>query len=143
MSPNEINIDTEYQCKRVLDLIGFKSKVNNRVAEHFEDRSIKALSFRKFMDFFLPPASDDYRTREKFYLSIPILKQPQFGPYLFDSALLTMTEAQLGSAFRSEWSSRIYSLKLIELRYCPANKASLKKMKKPAKIIPMYKFVKY
>ncbi len=142
-SPGEINIDTKYSYKKILELIVFQTRVKNRVTEYFEDHRIKELSFRNFMDLFLPPASDAYRTREKFYLSIPILKQPQFGPYLFDSALLTLTEAQLGSSFRSEWSSRIYSLKLIELRYCPANKASLKKKKKPAKIIPMYKFVKY
>jgi len=131
---HEFDIDIKYPYKKTLVWIGFQTRVGNRVEEYLADHKIEELTFRKLMDLFLPPVSDDYITREKFYLSIPILNQPQFGPYLFDSALLTMTEAKLGSAFRSEWSSRIYSLKLIELRYCPANKATLKKMKKPAKI---------
>jgi len=124
--PHGIDIDMKYPYKKILAWIGFKTKVRNRVEEYFEDRGIEELNFRKFMGLFLPPASDDYITRGKFYLSIPILKQPQFGPYLYDSALLTLSEAKLGKAFRLEWMSRIYSLKLLELRHCSANKTVLK-----------------
>lgn len=124
-SSHEINIDIKYPYKKILTWIGFKTKVGNRVEEYFEDHRVEELSFRKFMGLFLPPGSDQYKTKNKFYLSIPILKQPQFGPYLYDSALLTLSEAKLGKAFRLEWMSRIYSLKLLELRHCPANKAIL------------------
>ena len=72
---------------------------------------------------FLPPASKIHKSKYEFWVNIPILKQPQFGPYLYNSALLTLTEIELGAAFRAEWMLRIYSLKLHELRHCPANKA--------------------
>jgi hypothetical protein len=75
------------------------------------------------MDLFLPPASKHHKTESEFCSSIPILNQPQFGIYLYDSALLTLTEAELGPAFTEEWMLRICSLKLHELRHCPANKA--------------------
>jgi len=141
--PEDIDINIKYPYKKILELIVFQTRVKNRVTEYFEDHRIKELSFREFMGLFLPPVSDEQITHDKFYLSIPMLNQRQFGPYMFDSALLALTEAQLGPAFRSEWSSRIYLLKLLELRHCPANKATLKKMKKPAKIVPFYKFVQY
>ena len=77
------------------------------------------------MGLFLPTASNHHKSETEFWPNIPILRQPQFGIYLYDSALLTLTEADLGSAFRAEWVQRIYSLKLHELRHSPANKKRL------------------
>ncbi|OQY13108.1 MAG: hypothetical protein B6I31_01785, partial [Desulfobacteraceae bacterium 4572_19] len=70
------------------------------------------------------PASKSYKSEYDFWVNIPILKQPQFGSYLYDSALLTLTEIELCGAFKTEWMQRIYSLKLHELRHKPANKSN-------------------
>jgi hypothetical protein len=68
------------------------------------------------MDLFLPAAFSGYS-------NIPILRQPQFGKYCYQSALLTLCDAKLGTACRTEWASRIYALKVWELRRSPANRA--------------------
>jgi hypothetical protein len=51
-----------------------------------------------------------------------ILEQPQCGPYLNVSALLTLAEADLGPALRAEEAVRLDRLKLYELGERPANK---------------------
>jgi hypothetical protein len=116
------NIDDKRPYEPLVDLIGFQTKPGNRIKDYLKSHGILELSLRDLMDLFLPPASNAYITEDAFWLSIPILKQPQFGPYLYDSALLSLTEAELGAEFRSEWMLRIYSLKLHELRHRPANK---------------------
>ena len=64
---------------------------------------------------FLPPLSEPFLDFGDFWRHIPVLDQPQFGPYLHDSALVTLTDADLGTAFQSEWAARLDRLKLYEL----------------------------
>ncbi len=116
------DIDVKLHHETLVDLIGFQTKAGNRIKDYLVTHGMLELTIRDLMDLFLPPASDVYISEDGFWLSIPILKQPQFGPYLYDSALLSFTEAELGDVFRSEWMLRIYSLKLHELKHCPANK---------------------
>ena len=116
------DIDVKCSSEQLIDLIGFQTKAGNRIKDYLNDHGIMALSLRELIDLFLPPASNTHKSEYEFRVNIPILKQPQFGPYLYDSALLTLTEAELGAAFRAEWMLRIYSLKLHELKHCPANK---------------------
>ncbi len=46
---------------------------------------------------------------------------------------IMLTEIELGAAFRAEWMLRIYSLKLHELRHCPANIAFERDRDKPCR----------
>lgn len=115
-------IDVKWPSEELVDLIGFRTKAGNRIKDYLMDQGMAKMSLRELMDLFLPPASNAHKSEHEFWVSIPLLKQPQFGPYLYDLALLTLTEAELGEAFRAEWMLRIYSLKTHELRHCPANK---------------------
>ena len=117
------NIDVKWPSEKLVDSIGFRTKAGNRIKDYLSDHGIVKLSLRELIDLFLPPTSNIHKSEYEFWVNIPILKQPQFGPYLYDSALLTLTEVELGAAFRAEWMLRIYSLKLHELRHRPANKA--------------------
>jgi len=121
---NEINnIDVKWPSEKLVDSITFRTKAGNRIKEYLINSGIVELSLRRFMDLFLPPASKIYKSEYDFWVNIPILKQPQFGHYLYDSALLTLTEIELCGTFKTEWMQRIYSLKLHELRHKPANKS--------------------
>jgi hypothetical protein len=86
-----------------------------------EQRGIETLSLRELMDLFLPPSSEPLLDFTDLWRRIPILEQPQFGPYLHDSALLTLTEADLGPSFRAEWAVRLDWLKLYVLGERSAN----------------------
>lgn len=116
------DIDVRWPSEKLVDSTGFPTKAGNRIKDYLKDHGIVKLSLRELIDLFLPPASNIHKSEYAFWVNIPILKQPQFGPYLYDAALLTMTEVELGAAFRAEWMLRIYSLKLHELRHLPANK---------------------
>ncbi len=116
------DIDVKWPSEKLVDSIGFQTKAGNRIKDYLNDHGIVKLSLKELIDLFLPPASNIHISEYEFWVNIPILKQPQFGPYLYDSALLTMTEVELGAAFRAEWMLRIYSLKLHELKHLPANK---------------------
>lgn len=116
------DIDVKWPSEELVDSIGFRTKAGNRIKDSLNDHGIVELNLRELIDLFLPPASSTHKSEYEFWVNIPILKQPQLGPYLYDSALLTLTEAELGAAFRGEWMLRIYSLKLHELRHRPANK---------------------
>jgi hypothetical protein len=121
--PTTNDINVKWPSENLVELIGFRTKAGNRIKDYLNDHGIVKLSLREFIDLFLPPASNIFKSKYEFWVAIPILKQPQFGPYLYDSALLSLTEAELGAAFRAEWMQRIYSLKLHELRHRPANKS--------------------
>ena len=123
------DIDAKWPSENLVDSIGFRTKAGNRIKDYLNDHGMVKLSLRELIDLFLPPASNIHKSEYELWVNIPILKQPQFGPYLYDSALLTMTEVELGAAFRAEWMLRIYSLKLHELRHLPANK----RFKQPTK----------
>jgi hypothetical protein len=121
--PATNDIDVKWRSENLIESIAFRAKAGNRIKDYLNDHGIVKISIREMMDLFLPPASEIFKSEYEFWVDVPILKQPQFGPYLYDSALLTLTEAELGSAFRAEWMQRIYSLKLHELRHQPANKS--------------------
>jgi hypothetical protein len=87
-----------------------------------EQRGIEALSLRELMDVFLPPPSEPLLDFTDLWRRIPILDQPQCGPYLHDLALLTLAEADLGLALRAEWAVRLDRLKLYKLGERPTNK---------------------
>ena len=117
------DIDVKWPAEMVVDYIGFQTKAGNRIKDYLNQQGYLKISLRELMSLLLPPASCTYRSDEDFWRSIPIFRQPQFGPYLYDSALLTLTEGDFGAAFKAEWMKRIYSLKLHELRHLPANKS--------------------
>jgi len=48
------------------------------------------------MNLFLPAAPFE---KLDHYSDVPMSRQPQFGKYLYDSALLSLCDAKLGSAF--------------------------------------------
>lgn len=116
------DLDRPWPVTLLLNAIGFPSRVRGRVEEYLEGKKIRNLSLREFMDLFLPAATEPPLDEvDQFWMSIPILRQPQFGPYLHDSALLTMTEAAMSQGFKIEWAMRICRLMLYELRERPAN----------------------
>ncbi len=129
--PDTNDIDVKWPSGKLVESIGFQTKAGNRIKDYLNDHGIVKLSLRELIDLFLPPASNIFKSEYEFWVDIPILKQPQFGPYLYDSALLTLTEVELGAAFRAEWMLRIYSLKLHELRHRPPNKALERDREKP------------
>ncbi len=117
------DLDKPWPARLLLDAIGFLQRVRGRVEDYLESRNIRNLSLRDLMDLFLPAAFEPpFDESAQFWMGIPILRQPQFGPYLHDSALLTMTEAAMSQAFKAEWAMRICRLMLYELRERPANK---------------------
>ena len=116
------DIDVKWPSEELVDSIGFQIKAGNRIKEFLKEHRIEEITLRGLSDLFLPSSSKEYKTEDEFWISIPILRQSQFGPYLYDSALLTLTESDLCTTFRTEWMLRIYSLKLHELRNKPANK---------------------
>jgi hypothetical protein len=125
------DIDVKWPSENLVESIGFRTKAGNRIKDYLNDHGIVKLSLRALISLFLPPASNIFKSKYEYWVDIPILKQPQFGPYLYDAALLSLTEAELGAAFRAEWMQRIYSLKLHELRHRPANKALERDREKP------------
>ncbi len=127
---NSNNLDVRWPSQLLLDAVGFPARVRGRVEDYLKERGMEELSLRELMGLFLPSASEPIAEFSAFWLHVPILRQPQFGPYLYDSALLTLTEADMGPAFSSEWASRIFKLKLYELREAPANKRLQQNAKK-------------
>ena len=119
---NSNNLDARWPSRSLLDAIGFQTKVRGRVEDYMEQHGIEALSLRELMDLFLPPSSEPLLDFTDLWRRIPILDQPQFGPYLHDSALRTLTEVDLGLAFRAEWAARLDRLKLYILGERSANK---------------------
>ncbi len=120
---NTNDLDKPWPATILLDAIGFLPRVRGRVEDYLERQNIQSLSLRELMDLFLPAALDPpFDEVAQFWMSIPILRQPQFGPYLHDSALLTMTETSMSEEFKIEWAMRICRMMLYELRRRPANK---------------------
>jgi hypothetical protein len=61
--------------------------------------------FEELMDVFLPPPSEPLLDCTDLWRRMPILDQPQFGPYLRDSALLTLAEVDLRACIESGMGS--------------------------------------
>jgi len=121
--PKKANLDDPWPAKLLLDKICFRVRVRNRVEDYLKEHNIDYLSWRELMDLFLPAATDPpFDDVSLFWMRIPMLKQYQFGKYLYDSALLTLTEADFGQEFKTEWAMRICRMMLYELRNKPTNK---------------------
>jgi hypothetical protein len=112
---NRNDLDVRWPAGWLLDALGFETRVRGRLAEYMEQRGVASLSLRELIDLFLPPLSEPFLDFSDFWRHIPVLDQPQFGPYLHDSALVTLTDADLGPAFQSEWAARLDRLKLYGL----------------------------
>jgi hypothetical protein len=112
---NRNNLEVRWPSRLLLEALGLQTKVRRRVVDYLEQQGIEALSVRELMDVFLPPPSAPLLDFSDWWRRIPILDQPQFGPILHDSALLTLTEADLGPAYRAEWAARLARLKVYEL----------------------------
>lgn len=107
------DLDVRWPSRQLIDALGFETKVRGRVEDYLAQRGIESL--RELMDLFLPPLSEPLLDFSDLWQRIPIRDQPQFGSILHDLALLTLTEAGLGSAFRAEWAARLDRLTLYEL----------------------------
>jgi hypothetical protein len=112
---NRNDLDVRWPARPLLEALAFETRVRGRVADYMETRGVEALSLRELMDGFLPPLSEPFFDFDDFWRHIPMRDQPQFGPYLHDSALVTLTDADLGSAFRAEWAACLDRLKLYEI----------------------------
>ncbi len=117
------DLENRWPSGLLLGAIGFRPRVRGRVEEYLERENVQDLSLKEAMDLFLPEALEPPLDEvDQFWMSIPMLRQPQFGPYLHDSALLTMTEADMSKEFKAEWAMRICRLMLYDLRGRPTNK---------------------
>jgi hypothetical protein len=118
-----IKMNTTYlPATLLLDAIGFEKRVKNRIEEYLTSNHIVSLSILQLMDLFLPQYQEPIREYSYWYdFKIPIMDQPQFGTYLFDSALLSITEAPMCKEARVEWALRLYPLMLLELKDRPTN----------------------
>jgi hypothetical protein len=118
-----IKMNTTYlPATLLLDAIGFEKRVKNRIEEYLTSNHIVSLSILQLMDLFLPQYQEPIREYSYRYdFEIPIRDQPQFGTYLFDSALLSITEAPMCKEARVEWALRLYPLMLLELKNRPTN----------------------
>ncbi len=112
---NRNDLDVRWPAGSLFDALRFETRVRGRLAEYEEQRGLEALSLRELMDLFLPPLSEPFLDFSDFWRHIPMLDQPQFSRYLHDSTLVTLTDADLGSALTSEWAARHDRLKLYEL----------------------------
>ena len=112
---NRNELDVRWPSRELIDALGFETKVRGRLVTYLEQRGMAALSLRALMDLFLPPLSEPLLDFSDLWRRIPMLDQPQFGPILHDSALVALTEADLGSAYRAEWAARLDRLKVYEL----------------------------
>lgn len=118
-----IKMNTTYlPATLLLDAIGFEKRVKNRIEEYLTSNHIVSLSIRQLMDLFLPQFQEPPSEYSILYgFKTPIMDQPQFGPYLYDSALLSITEASMCKESRMEWALRLYPLMLRELKQRPTN----------------------
>jgi len=102
------DIEFQWPARQLLEAVGFETKVRTRVLNLLKTRGMETLSLRGLMDLILPLTAGAPKSAEAIWGFPPIMKQPQFGPILYNSALLTLTEADLGPAFRAEWALRVY-----------------------------------
>ena len=92
----ESDLDTVWPTAGLLDAVGFQRRVRGRVADFFKAHGMTRVSPRQLMNLFLPAAPFE---KLDHYSDVPMSRQPQFGKYLYDSALLSLCDAKLGSAF--------------------------------------------
>ena len=112
------DVDVRWPARELLDALALKTKVRRRVGDYLRTRGIENLSLRDLMDLFLPSADVPVTDLRDCWAQIPIFDQPQFGWMLHDQALLALTDADFGPAYRTEWALRMCKLMLHELRVC-------------------------
>jgi len=98
------DIDRLWPMHMLLEKISFSKRIEGRLINYLVTHGIDKLSLRQLMDLFLPPSNQPIRN---IWSDVPILKQPQFGHYLFMYSLARLTTADLGQAFESEWAVRL------------------------------------
>lgn len=102
------DLDMRWPVADLVDAIGFETRVRHRVRDYLEARHIETLSLRGLMDLIVPASVGGSTSRAACWGYPPILDQPQFGWLLYVSALLRLTGADLGLAFRTELALRVY-----------------------------------
>lgn len=110
------DLDVRWAVMELLDAVGFPRKVRGRVEDYLRARALATLSLRELMDLFLPPADAPVTDLRDLWAKTPMFDQPRFSWILHDYALLALTEADFGSAYRTEWALRMCKLMLHELR---------------------------
>jgi len=110
------DIDLPWPAGALLDAIGFNTRVRGRVEAYLKAQGIERLSLRELMDLFLPSADAPVTDLRDLWAKTPIFDQPRFSWMLHDYALLALTEADFGSAYRTEWALRMCKLMLHQLR---------------------------
>jgi len=102
----------------LLAAISFELRVRNRVQEFLTSNGIIDISPLEFLDLFLPRTPFD---RFCLHTDAPICRQQQLGIYLHESAVISIWQASLGTAWKAQWERRLLYLKLWELRSSPRN----------------------
>lgn len=118
-TPNIDDLDRLWPRAELLKKIGFSKRIEGRVIKHLVTHGMNELSLRQLMDQFLRDTSQPNRN---IWHDVPIMKQPQFGLYLFKYALARLSAVDLGKAFQIEWVVRLhhYNLKRNEvLKFLP------------------------
>ncbi len=114
----ESELDATWPTAQLLDAIRFQPRVRGRVEQYFTNHGMISITPRQLMDLFLP--RPPFHTLDR-YDEVPMHTHPQFGFYLYESALLSLCEANLGEPFVKEWAARIYCMTVAEMRESPAN----------------------
>lgn len=112
------DLDMPVPVAELLAAISFELRVRNRIQEYFKSTGIINISPLHLLDLFLPRTPFD---RFCVYTDAPICKQQQLGIYLHESAVISIWQASLGTAWTAEWERRLLYLKLCELRASPRN----------------------
>jgi len=86
-------------------MISFGRRVAGRIDEYLTNEGLTVLSLRQLMDLFLPFSHPVPVER---WHKPPILRQRQFGRYLFRYALATLSTIDLGEEFKAEWDLRLH-----------------------------------
>ncbi len=102
------DLDIRWPAGELVETIGFETRVRHRVRGYLKARHLDTVSLRGLMDLIVPASAGGSTSRAACWGYPPILHQPQFGWLLYISALLTLTGADLGLAFRTELALRVY-----------------------------------
>ncbi len=112
------DLEIPVPVEELLAAISFERRVRNRIREYLSRTGISDISPLHFFDLFLPRTPFDHFA---LYADAPIARQQQLGVYLHESAIISIWQADLGSAWKAEWERRLLHLKLCELRASPRN----------------------
>lgn len=115
---DEADLEVPVPVEELLAAISFELRVRNRIREYLSRTGISVFSPLHFLDLFIPRTPFDHFS---LYTDAPIVRQQQLGVYLHESAVISIWQADLGSAWKAEWERRLLYLKLCELRDSPRN----------------------